>query len=159
MTNQRSQDEEVLIDLRRTIFGNSGLANHAPVIFLADVMRWPARHWVLCIDDDRAGFQVAWINNHVIGIVSVDTNADTPFEASVHPLGTIERVELAGKAVSDFSKVRVARTVTVHFAGSSISIHNAAQDEQLEDFAEAVLATLSREVDFSDSNPPPGDTR
>ncbi|RIS37559.1 hypothetical protein [Mycobacteroides abscessus] len=149
MTTQRSQDEAVLVDLRKNIFGSSGLANRAAIVFLADVMRWPASNWVL-LDDAPMGFQVAWINDSVIGLATINTHIDPPFTAEVHPLSSIHGIDVAASIVADFpgmeKDLRVSRSMTLRFTnGEAVTIGKMVDDQFVERFVEAVLAAINAE--------------
>lgn len=146
MINQRSQDEKVLVDVRKTLFASSGLANRGQVMFLADATRWPVREWVIAKTNDEPEYQVIWLQPDTIGSATLSTATPSVLAARVHPLRAIQRIELTGEVVPDFPTDSVRRTITVHFTdGDAIVVGPATEKEKAESFIEALLESVHLE--------------
>ncbi|SHT05686.1 hypothetical protein [Mycobacteroides abscessus] len=105
---------------------------------------------MLLDDDVPASFQVAWINDNVLGLATIQTHFEPPFSAEVHPLGAIQSIDLVASpvaaGVAGLVDLRVARSMTVRFtAGESMTIGRLVDDQFAERFIEEVLAAVNAE--------------
>ena len=148
-----SDGEDQLREIKTGIFGGSRSPDQGFVQFFADVMRWPVDALMTRTKIDAGQFEchIVWLKGRAISFTSLEYVADKPVvSAMLHPLESVVRVEIGGRASEDNGFGRtVTRSITLHFAaGESLTVDPATftewmRREQVPLFIDAVLDAVA----------------
>ncbi len=141
-------DDDVLREVKNSVFNSGVVPARAYVEFFAEAMRWPVTEFSprTLTPGGNVVHEVTWLKGSVIGRATCSTSDEAPeVKASVHPLASVTRVDIGATVRDDGFSQNVVRSLTVHFVdGESLTVDLSkftswTQREQAEAFIEAVL--------------------